>query len=99
MSTFRKKTPAFEAMQWDGGDANPIVTWAQGGWKIDGIYIKQKFAASEPLQPLFFLAVPAFGAEQDAAPGDWILKGEKDGQLSVLSAEEFAASFEEVTTP
>lgn len=101
MQKFRKKSDVIEAMQWDGENADAVVQWAQGDWKTsnnmqggDGaIWLKQKVMPDNHDIAVWRLVIPTFGGEQDAAPGDWVVRG-PTGVLSVISEAEFASKFE-----
>lgn len=100
MPNFRKKTDLIEAMQWDGENADAVVQWAQGGWKIsnqmigeDGaIWLKQKLFPDGGGLAVWRLVIPTFNGDFDAAPSDWIVRGK--GGLSVVTDEAFHNLFE-----
>lgn len=82
-----------EAMQWDGGNADKIVRWAQGEWKQGGIWLKQKWMGDE-IPPIWSLVMPSnqYGEETEVRPDDWIVRG--GGGLFVLSQDDFADRYE-----
>lgn len=99
---FRKKPVVVEAMLWDGGNADEIVQWVQGGWdrptpfaqnEGHGIWIKQKAFPDESQNCLWFLVIPTMEGDHEAAPGDWIIKGVK-GEFYPCKPDIFAATYE-----
>jgi len=71
--TVRRRSPAYEAMQWDGTNTDEVVKWFQGGWKDDGIWLKQTFQSDAPVNPVWYMVVPVDG-ESEIAVGGYIVK-------------------------
>lgn len=101
MAKFRKKPVVIEAVQWDGGNADEVVKWAQGNWDRpapmapDGksIWIKQKPLDADRMECLWFLVIPTLEGDHEAAPGDWIIRGVK-GELYPCKPDIFETTYE-----
>ncbi len=87
----RKKEPIGDALQWTGANTSEVVEFLQGGWKEDGIWLRQLWKG-DGIDPDWELVL---FEELSARPTDWIIKSEKSNYgLFVVSAERFAEEYE-----
>ncbi len=92
---YRKKPIVIEAMQFTGSNSDAIVQWAQGGWKDDGIWTKQKLIDSDSMKALYFLVIQTLEGDMEAAAGDWIIRG-VEGEVYPCKNSVFKATYEAV---
>lgn len=91
MTKLCRKRKTFEAIQWDGSNTSAVVDLLQGGWKEDGIWLRQLWR--RPDQDPDWRLVLFEGLE--AKIGDWIMKvpGSNFGPY-VVAADKFEAEYE-----
>lgn len=66
----RRRLPYVEAMQWTGENTEALIQWAQGGWKPQGIWVKQTFPDGAT-EPAWFLVLPV---DLEIPVGGWVVK-------------------------